>query len=96
MRNWCRFLPLAFVRWWALRNCEREMSGGRYVVNPLPGVLFTVPHEAPEMCPKCAHLPHEGTCWRKDSFTSPPCACFPGTKLFRGGVIVTIRTGDGR
>jgi hypothetical protein len=47
MRPWTCVLPLFIVRWLALRHGERLHVGGRTVVLGPPGVLFTVPADAP-------------------------------------------------
>jgi hypothetical protein len=43
MRPFCWLLPLCFVRWYALKYCERFHDNGLLIVNPLPGVIFEVP-----------------------------------------------------
>jgi hypothetical protein len=46
LKTWCRFLPLAFVEWYARRNCELfgyKIAGEwRHYVSPFKGVLFEV------------------------------------------------------
>jgi hypothetical protein len=43
MRAWCKYLPLVFVRWLALRRCERFwLDTGACLVEPFPGVFFEV------------------------------------------------------
>lgn len=40
MRDWTRFFPLAFIAWYARRNCERFVISGVEYVRPYRGVLI--------------------------------------------------------
>lgn len=49
MKNWCRWLPWAFVEWYALRTMQRLPVYTKHVtytvVNPFHGVMVIVPEE---------------------------------------------------